>query len=53
MGHTDEEIEADASRFEKLANELDRATTEVDHTDDLGAIAVVSEEVRADEGTAS
>jgi hypothetical protein len=49
MGHTGEEIEAAASRFEKLADELDPATAEVDHTDDLGAIAVVSEAVRADE----
>ena len=49
MGHTDEEIEAAASRFEKLADELDPATVEVERTEDLRAIAAVSEAVRADE----
>jgi hypothetical protein len=49
MGHTDDEIEAAASRFEKLADELDPATTEVERTEDLRAIAAVSEAVRADE----
>ena len=49
MGHTDEEIEAASSRFEKLADELDPATAEVERTEDLRAIAAVSEAVRADE----
>jgi hypothetical protein len=49
MGHTDDEIEAAASRFEKLADELDPATTEFERTEDLRAIAAVSEAVRADE----
>ena len=49
MRHTDDEIERAESRFEKLTDDLDPTTAEVDHTDDLGAIAVVSEAVRADE----
>ena len=49
MRHTDDEIEQAASRFEQLADELDPATAEVDHTEDLRAIAAVSEAVRADE----
>jgi DNA-directed RNA polymerase specialized sigma24 family protein len=49
MRHTDDEIERAARRFEQLADELDPATAEVDHTDDLRQIAAVSEAVRADE----
>ena len=49
MRHTDDEIERAARRFDQLADELDPATAEVDHTDDLRAIAAVSEAVRADE----
>jgi hypothetical protein len=49
MRHTDDEIERAARRFDQLADELDSATAEVDHTDDLRAIAAVSEAVRADE----
>jgi hypothetical protein len=49
MGHTGEEIEVAASRFEKLADELDPATAEVERTDDLRAIAAVSEAVPSDE----
>jgi DNA-directed RNA polymerase specialized sigma24 family protein len=49
MRHTDDEIERAARRFEQLADELDPATAEVDHTDDLRAIAAVSEAIRADE----
>jgi len=49
MGHTDDEIQAAAGRFEKLADELDPTTTEVERTEDLRAIAAVSEAVRADE----
>jgi len=49
MRHTDDEIERAARRFDQLADALDPATAEVDHTDDLRAIAAVSEAVRADE----
>jgi hypothetical protein len=49
MRYTDDEIERAARRFDQLADELDPATAEVDHTDDLRAIAAVSEAVRADE----
>jgi hypothetical protein len=49
MRHTDDEIERAARRFDQLADELDPETAEVDHTDDLRAIAAVSEAVRADE----
>ena len=49
MRHTDNEIERAARRFDQLADELDPATAEVDHTDDLRAIAAVSEAVRADQ----
>ena len=47
MRHTDDQIERAARRFDQLADELDPATAEVDHTDDLGAIAAGSEAVRA------
>lgn len=49
MRHTDDEIERAALRFDQLADELDPATAEVDQTDDLRAIAAVSEAVREDE----
>lgn len=49
MRHTDDEIELAARRFDQLADELDPATAEVDQTDDLRAIAAVSEAVREDE----
>ena len=49
MRHADDEIERAARRFEQLAAELDPATAEVDHTDDLGAVAAVSEAIRAGE----
>ena len=49
MRHTDEEIEQAARRFEKLAEGLDPATVEVDHTEDLQQIAAASEAVHADE----
>jgi hypothetical protein len=49
MRHTDDEIERAARRFDQLADELDPATAQVDHTDDLREIAAVSEAVRADE----
>jgi len=49
MRHTDDDIERAARRFEQLADELDPATAEVNHTDDLRQIAAASEAVRADE----
>ncbi len=49
MRHTDEEVEQAARRFDQLADELHPATAEVDHTDDLRAIAGVSEAVRTGE----
>ena len=47
--HTEDEIDQAARRFEKLADELDPATTEIDHTDDLRDIAGASKAARADE----
>lgn len=49
MRHTDEEIERAAQRFDELADELEPVTTDVDHTEDLRAIAAASDAVRADE----
>ena len=49
MRHTDDEIERAAGQFEQLADELDPANAKVDNTEDLRAIASVSEAVRADE----
>jgi hypothetical protein len=49
MPHTDDQIEEAGTRFEQLADALDPATAQVDHTDDLRQIAFVSEAVRADE----
>lgn len=49
MGHSEEEIEQAAHRFEQLADELDVESAEVDDTEDLRVIAAVSEAVRADE----
>ena len=49
MPHTDDQIEQAATRFEQLADALDPATAQVDHTHDLRYIASVSEAVRADE----
>ncbi len=49
MRHPDDEIERAGSRFERLADELDPAHAEVDHTEDLRAIAAISEAVRAHE----
>jgi len=47
--HTDNEIEQAAQRFEQLADTLDPATAEVEHTDDLREIAAAAEAVRADD----
>ena len=49
MRHTDDEIERAASQFNQLADELDPPNAKVDNTEDLRAIAAVSEAVRADE----
>ena len=49
MRHTDDEIKQAASRFEQLADGLDPASAQVEHTDDLREIAAVSEALRADE----
>jgi DNA repair exonuclease SbcCD ATPase subunit len=49
MRHTNDEIERAARRFEQLADKLDPATAEVDHTDDLREIAAAAEAARADE----
>ncbi len=47
--HTDNEIEQAAQRFEQLADTLDPAAAEVEHTDDLREIAAAAEAVRADD----
>jgi hypothetical protein len=49
MRHTDEEIERAAKLFDQRADELDPASTGVDNTDDLRAIADASDAARADE----
>lgn len=49
MRHTDKEIEHAAERFDKLADELDPATAEIENTEDLRMVAVVAEATRADE----
>lgn len=49
MRHTEEEISQAASRFEKLADELDPATAQVDKIDDLREVAAASEMARIDE----
>jgi hypothetical protein len=49
MGHTENEIEEAASRFEKLTDELDPATAEVEKIDDLREVAAASEAMHADE----
>jgi hypothetical protein len=49
MRHTNDDIERAASRIGQLADELDPATAQVEHTDDLRQIAADSEAVRADE----
>jgi DNA-directed RNA polymerase specialized sigma24 family protein len=49
MRHTDKEIEEAARRFERLADELDPDTAEVDQTDELREIAAAAEEVRVGE----
>ena len=49
MRHTDAEIEDAARRFQRLADQLDPATAQVDDLSDLRAIAEAAEQVRRDE----
>jgi hypothetical protein len=49
MRRTDERIDEAARRYQQLADELDPATAEVDHTDDLRQIAAACAAVRVDE----
>lgn len=49
MRHSDEEIARAAQRFERLADELDPAHVEAEHTDDLRTVATAADAVRADE----
>jgi hypothetical protein len=49
MRHSDKEIDDAARRFERLADELDPATAEVERTDDLRAIAAASSTLHDDE----
>ncbi len=49
MQHTNDEIEAAARRFERLADELDPDAAKVDRTDDLRQVAAISETLRAEE----
>ncbi len=49
MPHIDDDIAEPARRFERLADDLDPATTTAEPIDDLRQIAAVSEAVRADE----
>jgi hypothetical protein len=47
--HTDKEIEQAARRFQELAEKLDPAAADVEHTEDLRQIAAAAEAVRADD----
>ena len=49
MRHTEKEISQAARRFERLADELDPATAQVDKIDDLREVAAASEAARIDE----
>lgn len=49
MRHTENEINEAANRFEKLTDELDLATVQVDKLDDLREVAAASEAVHTDE----
>lgn len=50
MRHSDDEIESAAQRFERLADDLDPASVQAETTEDLRAIAIASDTLRADEG---
>jgi hypothetical protein len=47
--HTDAEIEDAARRFQRLTDQLDPATAQVDDLSDLRAIAEAADQVRRDE----
>lgn len=47
--HSDDEVEQAALRFEQLADELDPELIDAERTEDLRQIAVVTEDLRADE----
>ena len=47
MTHTDKEIQQAAKRFERLADAIDPPTARVEDTDDLRAIAIAADAVRA------
>jgi hypothetical protein len=49
MRHTDQQIEEASERFERLAEALDPAATEVAVIEDLRAVAAAAEAARADE----
>jgi hypothetical protein len=49
MTHSDEEIEEAASRFQRLADELDPAAARVDDMSDLRAVAEAADQVRHSE----
>ena len=49
MRHTDKDVDEAARRYERLTDELDPETAEVDHTDDLRAIADASSALHDDE----
>ena len=47
--HTDREIKQAAERYERLADALDPETANVEGTEDLRAIAIAAEAVRAED----
>ena len=49
MTHSDAEIEEAASRFQRLADELDPASAKVDDLSDLRAVAEAADQVRHSE----
>jgi hypothetical protein len=49
MTHSDAEIEEAASRFQRLADELDPTTAKVDDLSDLRAVAEAADQVRRSE----
>jgi len=49
MRHTDADIEDAARRFQRLADQLDAATAQVDDLADLRAIAEAADQVHRDE----
>ena len=49
MTHSDAEIEEAASRFQRLADDLDPATAKAEDLSDLRAVAEAADQVRRDE----